>query len=162
MTDTIFNPEDMPILNLDTSGTSHYEASSYLANPEVMAKYIAESMKAGDSMFIHAIGQVAKAKGVNNVALEAGLNRESLYKLLKGGAKTRFETIRKLMTALGLELTVRPLSTSALPSEKSYGDSEKPSGKPVASKPSTTKSDLRSAANKTKKVRTSSKETTTA
>ncbi|VVN32094.1 hypothetical protein PS662_04935 [Pseudomonas fluorescens] len=113
MTNNRFDPEDMPILGLDTSGTSLYEASSFLDNPEIMAAYISESMKFGDAAFIHALGEVAKAKGMNRVALEAGLNRESLYKLLKGGSKTRFETIRKLMTAIGLELTVRPIAPPA-------------------------------------------------
>lgn len=79
----------------------------------MMAAYIAESMKAGDTALVHALGEVAKAIGVNKVAQEAGVNRESLYKVLKGGTKTRFETIRKLMTAIGLELTVRPIATPA-------------------------------------------------
>lgn len=58
---------------------------------------------------MHASGEVAKAKGVNQFAQEAGVNRESLYKTLRGGDKTRFSTIQKLMLALGVELTVRPL-----------------------------------------------------
>lgn len=162
MTDTVFNPEDMPILDIDTSRTSRYEASDYLDTPEIMAAYIAESMKAGDSTFIHAIGQVAKAKGVNNIALDAGLNRESLYKLLKGGAKTRFETIRKLMTALGLELTVRPLSTTPPVFSENLEDSEGPYYETAASKPSKAKSSLRSAPSKTTKKRVSSKDKATA
>lgn len=64
-------------------------------------------LKSGRPM--HALGEVAKAKGVNQFAQDAGVNRESLYKTLKGEEKTRFTTIQKLMVALGVELTVRPL-----------------------------------------------------
>jgi probable addiction module antidote protein len=113
MRETTFDPEEMPILDLDISGTNRHEASRFLDNPEIMAAYIAQSMQAGDMALVHALGEVAKAIGVNKVAQEAGVNRESLYKVLKGGTKTRFETIRKLMTAIGLELTVRPIEAPA-------------------------------------------------
>jgi probable addiction module antidote protein len=46
--------------------------------------------------------------------VEAGVNRESLYKTFKGGSKTRFDTTQKLMLALGVELTVKPLADPAL------------------------------------------------
>ncbi|WP_207284518.1 addiction module antidote protein [Pseudomonas sp. FW300-N2A2] len=134
MKESTFNPEDMPVLNLDTSGTSRHEASRFLDSPEIMAAYIAESMKAGDMALVHALSEVAKAKGVSNVALEAGLNRESLYKVLKGGAKTRFETIRKVMTAIGLELTVRPISTPATSPSKPRPAPEKSASRPTAGK----------------------------
>lgn len=63
---------------------------------------------------MHAMGEVAKARGVNKLAQDAGVNRESLYKTFKGGSKTRFDTIQKLMLALGVELTVKPLADPAL------------------------------------------------
>ncbi|MFL6533282.1 MAG: addiction module antidote protein, partial [Pseudomonas sp.] len=85
-----FNPEDMPILSLNTTGTTRYEASRFLDNQEAIAAYLAESMKADDTeSLIHALAEVAKAKGINKVAKDAGVNRESLYKVLKSGAKTR-------------------------------------------------------------------------
>ena len=135
MRETTFNPEDMPILNLDTSGTSRHEASRFLDSPEVMAAYIAESMKAGDTALVHALGEVAKAIGVNKVAQEAGVNRESLCKVLKGGTKTRFETIRKLMTAIGLELTVRPIAAPAAAPSKPRPAPGKSATRPTAGKP---------------------------
>lgn len=114
MTETKFNPEDMPILNLKTSGTSHYEASRFLDSPETISAYLAESMKAKDpELLMKALGEVAKALGVNKVAQDAGVNRESLYKSLKGGAKTRYDTIRKLMEAFGVELTVQPIAENS-------------------------------------------------
>jgi probable addiction module antidote protein len=141
MTDTKFNPEDMPILNLNASGTTRYEASRFLDSPEAMAAYLAESMKADDTEgLIHALAEVAKAKGVNKVAKDAGVNRESLYKVLKAGAKTRFETIKKLMTAIGVELTVQPIAALALgsnaaPRAGKPAAAAKPAAKPAAKKP---------------------------
>ncbi|HDS1690138.1 addiction module antidote protein [Pseudomonas putida] len=103
-------PQDMPILDLDLSQTKRFEASRFLDSPETIAAFLAEAMKANDAQtLMHALGEVAKAKGVNQFAQDAGVNRESLYKTLKGGEKTRFATIQKLMVALGVELTARPL-----------------------------------------------------
>jgi probable addiction module antidote protein len=114
MTEAKFNPEDMPILNLNTSGTSRFEASRFLDSPEAISAYLAESMKENDpELLMQALSEVAKAQGVNKVAKEAGVNRESLYKTFKGGVKTRYETIRKLMEAVGVELTVQPIAAKA-------------------------------------------------
>lgn len=57
MKEMTFDPEDMPILNLDTSSTSRHEASRFLDSPEIMAAYITESMKAGDTALVHALGE---------------------------------------------------------------------------------------------------------
>ena len=109
MSDT-FTAEDMPILELDLSNTKRFEASRFLDSPETIAAFLAEAMKANDAQtLMHALGEVAKAKGVNQFAQDAGVNRESLYKTLKGGDKTRFTTIQKLMIPLGFEVTDRPL-----------------------------------------------------
>ena len=115
MSESKFKPEDMPILDLDTSGTSVYEASRFLDSPETISAYLAQSMKSQDPrVLMKALAEVAKAQGVNKVAESAGVNRESLYKTLKGGSKTRYETIQKLMLALGVELTVQPIAAVAV------------------------------------------------
>lgn len=105
------NTDEMPILDLDLSGTSRFEASRYLDTPEVISAYLSEAMKGNDpAHLMRAVAEVAKANGVNRLAEAAGVNRESLYKTLKGdGEKTRFDTIQKLLTALGVELTVKPI-----------------------------------------------------
>ncbi|WLH44300.1 addiction module antidote protein [Pseudomonas beijingensis] len=139
-----FNAEDMPVLSLNITGMTRYEASRFLDTPEAIAAYLAESMKADDTEgLIHALAEVAKAKGINKVAKDAGVNRESLYKVLKSGAKTRFETIRKLMTAIGVELTVQPITTLAVASKtaapragKPTVAAAKPTAKSAAKKPS--------------------------
>ncbi len=110
-----YSPEEMPILDLDLSNTKRFEASRFLDSPETIAAYLAEALKSNDThVLMHAMGEVAKARGVNKLAQDAGVNRESLYKTFKGGSKTRFETIQKLMQALGVELTVRPLPEPAI------------------------------------------------
>jgi len=115
MSESKFKPEDMPILDLDTSGTSVYEASRFLDSPETISAYLAQSMKSQDpQVLMKALAEVAKAQGVNKVAESAGVNRESLCKTLKGGSKTRYETIQKLMLALGVELTVQPIAAVAV------------------------------------------------
>jgi len=113
MSQPTFKPEDMPILELDTSGTSAYEASRFLDSPQTISAYLAQSMACHDPQaLMKALAEVAKVLGVNKVAEAAGVNRESLYKTLKGGSKTRYETVQKLMWALGVELTVRPITAT--------------------------------------------------
>ena len=113
MSESKFKPEDMPILDLDTSGTSVYEASRFLDSPETISAYLAHSMASQDpQVLMKALAEVVKAQGVNKVAEAAGVNRESLYKTLKGGSKTRYETVQKLMLALGVEPTVQPLAVN--------------------------------------------------
>jgi probable addiction module antidote protein len=136
-----FNPEDMPVLNLNTTSTTRYEASRFLDNPEAIAAYLAESMKAADTEgLIHALAEVAKSKGINKVSKDAGVNRESLYKALKSSAKPRFETIRKLMTAMGVELTVQPIKGPEGPSKVVAQKTDKP---PVAATKNSAKTTAR-------------------
>lgn len=116
-----FNPMDMPIMGLSAEGSqkvSRFEASRYLDNPETISAFLAEALQANDaSILMKSLAEVAKAHGVNQLAADAGVNRESLYKTLKGGEKTRFDTVQKLLNALGVELTVKPLVTLPAPSK---------------------------------------------
>ena len=122
MSESTFKPEDMPILELDTAGTSAYEASRFLDSPETISAYLAQSMASQDpQVLMKALAEVAKAQGVNKVAEAAGVNRESLYKTLKGGSKTRYETIQKLMLALGVELTVQPIAATTIKKKSVIG-----------------------------------------
>lgn len=121
MSENTFNPMDMPIMGLSAEGSqkvSRFEASRYLDNPETISAFLAEALQANDaSILMKSLAEVAKAHGVNQLAADAGVNRESLYKTLKGGEKTRFDTVQKLLNALGVELTVKPLGTLPAPSK---------------------------------------------
>jgi probable addiction module antidote protein len=84
-----------------------FDAADYLENEEVIAEYLAAALDdPNPDMFLHAVGDVAKARGISRVAKDAGLGRESLYKALAPGAKIRYDTVRKLMDSLGVRLTV--------------------------------------------------------
>lgn len=108
-----FNPLDMPIIplkNATSENTSRFEASRFLDSPETISAFLNEVMKENDSQILmQALGEVAKARGVSQLAQDAGVSRESLYKTLKKGDKTRFSTVQKLLLALGVELTIKPV-----------------------------------------------------
>lgn len=84
-----------------------FDASEHLDDEEVIAEYLAAALEHPDpQLFLMAVANVAKARGMAGVARHAGLGRESLYKALAPGAKPRYETVRKLLDALGVRLTV--------------------------------------------------------
>lgn len=88
-------------------GIAAFDASEYLDNEEVVAEYLTAALCDGNpDVFLHAVADVAKARGVSKVAKDAGLARESLYKALAPGAKIRYDTVRKLLDSLGVRLTV--------------------------------------------------------
>ena len=87
--------------------TTHYDVAEHLRTPEEMAAYLEASFEDanGDSSFIaKALGDIARAKGMSQVARDAGLSRESLYKALSGERNPSFDTILKVVGALGLRL----------------------------------------------------------
>jgi len=86
-----------------------FDLSALLDSDAAIAEYLSQVLADGDSdELIRALGHVAKAKGMTSVALATGLGRESLYKALVPGAKPRFETIVKVMQALGMTLMAMP------------------------------------------------------
>lgn len=88
--------------------TSAYDVSDYLRTPEDMAAYLEACIEEadGDAAFIaKALGDIARAQGMTQVARDAGLSRESLYKALSGERSPSFDTILKVVSALGLKLS---------------------------------------------------------
>lgn len=82
-----------------------FDAADYLDSENVIAEYLNAALEdENPDVFLRAIADVAKARGVSRLAKDSGLGRESLYKALSPGAKPRYETILKLMKALGVEL----------------------------------------------------------
>lgn len=87
--------------------TTHYDVAEHLRTPEEMAAYLEACLEEanGDAMFIaKALGDIARAKGMSQVARDAGLSRESLYKALSGDRAPNFDTILKVIGALGITL----------------------------------------------------------
>ena len=90
------------------TSTSTYDVSDYLRTPEEMAAYLEACIEEadGDAAFIaKALGDIARAQGMTQVARDAGLSRESLYKALSGERSPSFDTILKVVSALGLKLS---------------------------------------------------------
>jgi len=87
--------------------TTKYEVSEHLRTPQEMAAYLEMCIEEanGDASFIaKALGDIAKAKGMSQVARDSGLSRESLYKALSGEGSPGFDTILKVIGALGIKL----------------------------------------------------------
>jgi len=86
-----------------------FDPADYLDSDEMISAYLTQVFLEGDSdELIQAIGHVARARGMAQIAKDAGLGRESLYKALSHGAKPRFDTILKVLRAAGLRLTAVP------------------------------------------------------
>jgi probable addiction module antidote protein len=84
-----------------------FDITRYLDSEEAMAEYLSQVLEDGDNAeLIRALGHIAKAKGMATVAKESGLGRESLYKALSEGSQPRFDTISKVINALGLKISV--------------------------------------------------------
>jgi probable addiction module antidote protein len=87
--------------------TTRYDVAEHLRTPKEMAAYLQACFEEanGDAAFIaKALGDVARAKGMSQVARDAGLSRESLYKALSGERAPGFDTVLKVIGALGLTL----------------------------------------------------------
>lgn len=89
--------------------TTAFDAADYLDSEDMMAEYLNQALASGDTdLLLAAIGDVAKARGMAQVARDAGLGRESLYKALTAGAKPRFDTVFKVLQALGVRMYAQP------------------------------------------------------
>lgn len=89
--------------------TTRFDAAEYLDTPERQAEYISAALETGDAAFVRdAVGVVARAHGIGNIARAAGLNRESLYKALGEAGNPEFATMLGVLRALGLQLAARP------------------------------------------------------
>ena len=86
-----------------------FDVADYLTDEETIAEYLNAIMAEDDQdLLLSAIGDIAKARGMKQIAEASGLGRESLYKALAPGAKPRFETVIKVLRVLGLNLSLAP------------------------------------------------------
>jgi len=91
--------------------TSRFNISDYLDNNEMIAEYLNTVLAEGDdSEVIAAIGHVAKSIGMTKIAQETGLSRPSLYKALSEGSKPQFDTIMKVLRAIGGQIQINPMT----------------------------------------------------
>jgi len=86
-----------------------FDAADYLDNEETVAEYITAALEdPNPDVFLTAVRDVARARGMAQLAKDTGLGRESLYKALTPGAKPRYDTMLKLLHALGVKLSASP------------------------------------------------------
>lgn len=92
--------------------TARFDAADYLKNDETIAEYITAALEdPNPDVFLAVVRDVARAKGMAQLAKDAGLGRESLYKALTPGAKPRYDTMLKLLNALGVKLSAIPVQS---------------------------------------------------
>ena len=85
-----------------------FDAAEYLDNEEAVAEYLSAVLEEDDpGLLATALGDIAKARGMADIASASGLTREALYKALRPGAQPRFDTVSRVCRALGLKFTVR-------------------------------------------------------
>lgn len=87
-----------------------FDAADYLDSEETIAEYISAALEdSNPDVFLAAVRDVARARGMAQLAKDAGVGRESLYKALTPGAKPRYDTMLKLLHALGVKLSASPV-----------------------------------------------------
>jgi probable addiction module antidote protein len=95
------------VANMGKLVTTPWDPSDHLATEEDRAAYLEAALEEGDPALVAAaLGDIARAKGMSQVAREAGLGRQSLYKALSPSGNPEFDTIMKVVSALGLRLHV--------------------------------------------------------
>ena len=85
-----------------------FDAAEYLTTDEEIAAYLTTVLEENDaSLLAAALGDIAKARGMTQVARDSGITREALYKALRPGSEPRFDTIHRVCAALGVRLVVQ-------------------------------------------------------
>ena len=94
------------------SKTKPYDAAEYLETDADIAAYLQAALDDGDpAVVIHVLGNIARARGMSQIARQTGLRRESLYKALAPEGNPEFATVLKVVHALGIELHAEPTHT---------------------------------------------------
>ena len=88
--------------------TEQFDAARYLTSPSSHEELLNDALASGDAGYVsHALGIIARARGMTAVAREAGVTREALYKALKENGDPRLTTLLGVARALGVTLTAR-------------------------------------------------------
>jgi len=85
-----------------------FDAAEYLDSDEAIAEYLTAMIETGEpALLAAALGDIARARGMAEIAAASGLTREGLYKALRGDAQPRFDTVNRVCRALGVKLVVQ-------------------------------------------------------
>jgi probable addiction module antidote protein len=93
---------------IKVSELAEFDATPYLDSDEAIAAYLTDILQANDAALLAAaLGDIARARGMTEIAKAAGLTREALYKALRPGSAPRFDTVNRVCTALGVRLVAQ-------------------------------------------------------
>jgi len=89
-----------------------FDAARYLTSDEEVAAYLTTILEENDTALLAAaLGDIARAQGMTQVAKDSGITREALYKALRPGSAPRFDTVNRVCAALGVRLVAQPLGS---------------------------------------------------
>ena len=89
---------------------ARYDSAEYLKDDEAIVAYLQEALESGEpAMVSHALGVVARARGMSQIARDAGVSRENLYRALSDEGNPELGTVMKVMRVLGVKLSAAPL-----------------------------------------------------
>ena len=95
------------------SGLPEFDAARYLDNEETIAAYLTDILEGNDpALLAAALGNIARARGMTEIAKAAGITREALYKALRPDSAPRFDTISRVCAALGVRLVAQPVHSA--------------------------------------------------
>lgn len=93
---------------------SEFDAAPYLNSEKAIAAYLTDILEANDAALLAAaLGDIARARGMTEIAKAAGITREALYKALRPDSAPRFDTVNRVCAALGVRLVARPKHAKA-------------------------------------------------
>jgi probable addiction module antidote protein len=88
-----------------------FDAAEYLNSDEDVAAYLTIILEENDAALLAAaLGDIARARGMTQVAKDSGITREALYKALRPGSEPRFDTVSRVCAALGVRLVAQPMA----------------------------------------------------
>ncbi|MBJ7309463.1 addiction module antidote protein [Rugamonas sp. CCM 8940] len=114
------NEHNLTLEDLESLELDEFDASEYLSSDEAIAAYLTEALECGDAGLVaQALGNVARARGMAEIAQKTGLARESLYKALRANSQPRLDTVSKVLSAFNLRLVaevIPPEQRATMPS----------------------------------------------
>ncbi|AAF85548.1 putative addiction module antidote protein [Xylella fastidiosa] len=95
---------------INVSELPEFDAAEYLSSEEEVAAYLTAVLEENDpALLAAALGDIARSRGMSQIAKDSGITREGLYKALRPGSEPRFDTISRVCTALGIRLVAQPM-----------------------------------------------------
>lgn len=102
------------IKKIKVSELPDFDAAEYLVSEEDVANYLTTILEENDlALLTAALGDIARSRGMTQVAKDSGITREALYKALRPGSEPRFDTVNRVCTALGVRLVAQPVHAAA-------------------------------------------------